>query len=91
VFRWLEEEQRRKKTDVKGMRDLMKKNSFVGGWKTNREGTDVKVSKRFYEKDQVCVCGWKTNREGTDVEGNEKGYETEHVCEVGRGTEKKQM
>ncbi len=51
----------------------------------------MKVSKRFLEKDQVCVCGWKTNREGTDVEGNEKGYETEHVCEVGRGREKEQM
>jgi hypothetical protein len=45
----------------------MRRNRCIGGWKTNREGTDVKVNKRFREKEQVCVGGWKTNREGTDV------------------------
>ncbi len=36
----------------RGIRDFMRRNRCVGGWKWNREGTDGKGN--FHEKEQEC-------------------------------------
>ncbi len=50
ISRRLEKEQM-----CRRMRDVIRRNRCLGGWKGTRKGSDVKENERSHKKEQVCM------------------------------------